>query len=361
MNMLRNIYYNMTSLPLLRMMNNQLSVVPHVETSLFNLESIAGNHEDSLSTLCGMKVFFRSDFAKETIPLQNLDLVIGDCPYEVRNFSSESKERQVTAIDSSCVLIGETEQGAIFAGRVAIVTAKASETPRYYRAGPFIFYMTMEYLLGQARNALPQRALRAITSDNSLAERFIRIKLERQAQILSAKINSGSIILIDGALKTSTLETRGNGLRELEKAAEENENQILGIGKSSALRIVSNAANLLQKVGGGETYFDITETVRLFFTSVEARILVARFSLNSPVFRVDSSRRNSEDDAAVLSDLKRNDLFFRGYPETLRLAHHLSVFNSSTISSIRNFLSRKYRLIHVPTDDLRATILGKLI
>jgi hypothetical protein len=37
------------------------------------------------------------------------------------------------------------------------------------------------------------------------------------------------------------------------------------------------------------------------------------------------------------------------------------VFDSSTISSIRSYLSRKYRLINIPSDDLRATILGKLV
>jgi hypothetical protein len=342
-------------------MNNQLNVVPQVETSLFDLESLGYSPEDSLSTLSGMKVFFRSDFSKETIPLQNLESLPAQCPYQIRSFSPDSKEREIIAVDSSCVLIGETEEGSIFAGRVARVCAKGSKVVSYHRAGPFVFYMTIKYLSEQLRNALPQKSLRAIASDNSLAERFIRMKLERSVQILSARISSESIILVDGSLKTSSLETRGQGLRELERTAERNQNQLMGIGKSSALRIVSNAATLLQRVGSGETFFDITEAVRLFFSSTESRILVAKFSLNSPVFRVDVSRWNSEDDSGVLAGLKKNDLFFRGYPESLRLAHHLSVFDSSTVSSIRSFLSRKYGLIHVPTDDLRATILGKLV
>jgi len=347
---------------LLRIMNSQLNIVPQVEkTPLLELETLADNHEACLSTLSGMKVLFRSDFGKEAIPLQNLESAPGECPYQIRSFSSDSKERLVTAIDSSCVLIGETEQGAIFAGRVAVVSAKGSKIAKYYRAGPFIFYMTMNYLAEQVKNMLPQKAVRAIASDNSLAERFIRIKLERSAQILSAKMNYGSIVLVDGALKSSSLEARENSLKDLEAIAEGNENQIVGIGKSSVLRVVSRAANLLQTVGGAETFFDITDTIRLFFSSTEARILVARFSPNASVFRVDVSRRNSEEDSKVLSDLKKNDLFFRGYPESLRLAHHLSVFDSSTISSIRSYLSRKYGLIHIPSDDLRATILGKLV
>jgi NurA domain len=346
---------------LLRIMNNQLNIVPQADTSLANLESLGGDHQVSLSSLLGARIFFRSDFSKEAIPLQNLEEVSGECPYQIRTFASGSKEKQVTAIDSSCVLIGETDEGSIYAGRVAIVSAKASKILRYYRAGPFIFYMTMKYLSEHLRNLLPQKALRAIASDNSLAERFVRIKLERSAQILSSKLTSGSIILVDGALKSSSLEPKDEGLRELEDSAESNDNQLLGVGKSSALRVVSRAANLLQNVGEGERYFDITETVRLFFSSTQARVLVVKFSPKSQVFRVDVSRRNSEEDSLVLSNLKRNDLIFRGYPESLRLAHHLSVFDASTISSIRSFLSKKYNLIHIPSDDLRATILGKLV
>ena len=343
-------------------MNNQLNIVPQVvESSLFNLEPLAEEYESSLSTLSGMRVLFRSDFGKEAIPLQNLENQVGECPYQIRNFSSESRERQIVAIDSSCALIGETEQGAIFAGRVAVATSKASKITKYHRAGPFIFYFTMKYLSEQIKTALPPRALRAIAGDNSLAERFIRTKLERFAQILSARTCRDSIILIDGALKSSSLETRKHGLHELEEAAEENENQIIGIGKSTSLRVIVRAANLLQSFGSGESYFDITETLRFFCSCAEARILVARFSPNSPVFRVDASRRNSENDSNVLADLKRNDFFFRGYPETLRFAHHLSVFDASTISSIRSYLSRKYGLVQVPSDDLRAMILGKLV
>ncbi len=344
-------------------MNNQLNIVPHAETStgLVNLESFGSNLDSSLSTLAGMKVFFRSDFSKEVIPLQNLESSDEECPYRVRSFAVSSRERQVIGIDSTCALIGETEDGAIFAGRVAVVSSKNSKIRNYCRAGPFIFYMTMKYLSEDLRNTLPQKALRAIASDNSISERFIRLRLERSAQIISAKTNSDSIVLVDGSLKCSSLESKGMGLRDLENAAEENLNQIVGVGKSSSLRVVSRAASRLQSIGGSETYFDITDTMRIFFSSKDSRVLVVKFSPNASVFRVDMSSRNSEEDPQVLGDVKGNDLFFRGYPETLRLAHHLAVFDSSTISSIRSYLSKKYRLIHIPSDDFRATILGKLV
>ena len=264
-------------------------------------------------------------------------------------------------IDSSCVLIGETEEGAIFAGRVAVVIARKAKIKTYYRAGPFVFYMTMKYLTEELRNFLPNRTVRAIASDNSLAERYIRIRLERSAQIQSAKANDDALILIDGSIRSSPLETKEYSLRQLEVVADNNSNSLVGVGKTSSLHVVSTAANLLQSVGKSGNYFDITESVKVFSPGVENRVLVARFSPNARVFRVDTSRINPEEDSQVLADLKQNDLLFRGYPETLRLAHHLAVFDSSTVASTRSYLSRKYRLVHIPSDDVRATILGKLV
>ncbi|MDA4111920.1 MAG: DNA double-strand break repair nuclease NurA [Thaumarchaeota archaeon] len=344
-------------------MTNQLSIVPlrEITPGLIDLESLSSNLDSSLSKLAGKKVFFRSDYSKESVPLENLESSPRTCPYEIRNFSPESRDRKVIGIDSSCALIGETEDGSIFAGRVAVVCATKSKILTYYRAGPFVFYLTMKYLSEELRNVLPSRSVRAIASDTSLAERYIRTRLERSAQIFSAQSNNDSIILIDGAIRSSLLETKEFSLRQLERTAESNSNAILGIGKTSCLKVVSNAANLLQSVGKSGNYFDITESVKVFSPRFESRVLVARFCQNSRVFRVDASRTNFEEDSQVLSDLKQNDVMFRGYPETLRLAHHLAVFDSSTISSTRSFLSRKYRLIHIPSDDMRATILGKLV
>jgi hypothetical protein len=345
------------------MMTNQLSVIPlrEIVDDLVDLESLTSDLDSSLSKLAGMKVFFRSDYSKESVPLENLESCSRPCPYEIRCFAPESKERKVIGIDSSCALIGETEEGAIFAGRVAVVAAEKSKILTYYRAGPFVFYLTMKYLAEELRNSLASRTVRAIASDNSLAERYIRIRLERSAQIQSARNNSDSIILVDGSIRSSALETKEFSLRQLEKVGESNSNSLVGVGKTSSLRIVSTAANLLQSVGRSGNYFDITDSVKVFSPGVESRVLVARFSPNSRVFRVDVSKINPEEDRQVLADLKQNDLFFRGYPETLRLAHHLSVFDSSTIASTRSYLSTKYKLVHIPSDDVRATILGKLV
>ncbi|MGH2637694.1 MAG: DNA double-strand break repair nuclease NurA [Rhabdochlamydiaceae bacterium] len=345
------------------MMTNQLNLLSSKNSSnqLFDLESLTGDLDSSLANLAGKKVFFRSDFSKEVIPLQNLESVSRASPYPLQTFALQPRERQVVAIDSSCALIGETEDGSIFAGRVAIVSSLKTQVRTYYRAGPFIFYMDQKSLAQELSSRLSRRAIRAILSDNSLAERFIRMRLERTAQIHAAKTNNDSIILIDGAIKSSILETHAFCLRELERTADENFNQLIGFSKTSSLRLVSSAAGMLQSVGRAGNFFDITDSLKVFMVNLEGRVLVARFSPNSQVFRVDMSKTNAEEDSQVLADLRFNDVFFRGYAETLRLAHHLSVFDSSTISSTRSYLSKKYGMIHVASDDLRATILGRLV
>jgi hypothetical protein len=345
------------------MMNNQLSLVPTVGLlhNLVDIESMTENLDNSLTNLVGKKVFFRSDFSKEVIPLQMSESITKALPYQIRNFAPNPRERQVIGIDSSCALIGETEDGPIFAGRVAIVSSSKTNARTHCRAGPFIFYMNQKTLMEELSSTLPRKVIRAILSDTALAERFIRIRLERSAQLQVARSNSDAIILIDGSLKSSALETSALCLRELERSAEENFNQLVGFSKTSSIKFVSNAAGMLQSTGKSNSYFDITDPIKIFVQRLESRVLVARFSPNSQVFRVDMSRVNAEEDSQVLADLRHNDIFFRGYPETLRLAHHLSVFDSFTVSSTRSYISKKFGLIRIASDDLRATILGKLV
>ena len=106
-------------------MNNQLRLIPGPSSlhQLVDIETLSDSLDNSLADLTGKKVFFRSDFSKESIPLQNMESGTRQLPYSVQDFAEIPRERQVIAIDSSCALVGETEDGSIFAGRVAIVSA----------------------------------------------------------------------------------------------------------------------------------------------------------------------------------------------------------------------------------------------
>ena len=359
---------------MLRKMNNQLSVIPprtevQFEPGTFDLNlSIFGREklQSRLLSLSGKKVFFRSDFTKETIPLQSPadhQTTTSSIPFQVREISSSSpRQRLVVAVDSSCVLIGETEEGAIYAGRVAVVYASRSKVVKYCRAGPIIFYLDPTTIRSELGQEAFGKVARLILHDRTLAERFIRTQLERTAQLEASRACSDSLILVDGSLRSSILEPRTHSLKQLERTSEENFNQLVGISKASSVKFLAKTASSLQSLGRpGGVFVDVTDSVRALIPSIECRVLLARFTRNSQVFRVDFSHHNAEEECQVLSDLKFNDVLFRGYPETLRLAHHLSVFDASTVSSVRSYISSKCGVIHVPSDDLRATILGRLV
>lgn len=350
-------------------MNNQLNVIPQPDNESSESPLDLGgalqreNGQSRLALLLGKKVFFRSDYSKEAIPLQSLgDLAEPSAlPFQLNELASSPRERMIIAVDSSCVLIGETDDGAIYAGRVALVYGTKSKIVRYCRAGPIIFYLDSEAMRSDLGSRVAPRVTKLIMNDRALAERFIRVRLERVAQIEATKLASDSILLVDGSLKSSILEPRGLTLKDLERTSEENFNQLIGISKGTSLRFISRTASSLQSVKRSSVYLDVTESVAAFSMNIESRILVVKFANNSPVFRVDSSLKNAEEDSQILADVKFNDIMFRGYPETLRLAHHLSVFDASTISSVRGYLSSKYGIVQVPSDDLRARILGRLV
>lgn len=341
---------------MLRMMNNQLNLIPQSEP-----EIDIGALKEGLTNLKGKRVLFRSDYNKESLALQPTEDQLVSIPYEVRNFSNETRERNVIGIDSSCVLIGETDDGSIFAGRVATVRACSAKVVMYQRAGPFIFYLNQKMVANEISDGLARRTMNAIQSDNAIAERFIRIRLERAAQMKAARANPDSIILVDGSIRASMLESRSFSLKRLEREAEENFVQLLGITKTSSVKMISRVASALSASKRPSSYVDLTESLRVFGVTTSAKILVARFAQSSQVFRVDAAFTNAEHESQVLADVKFNDVMYRGYPETLRLAHHLSVFDSATVASIRSYLSKKYSLVQIPSDDLRATILGKFV
>jgi len=354
-------------------MNNQLNLLPpsvdsDVPSSFaqkidLNIAFQKDKLQSKLISLSGKRVFFRSDFSKESIPFVDSNPLSTSCmiPYQVRELKSSSRERLIVGVDSSCALIGETEDGAIYAGRVAIVYASRSAIIKYCRAGPIIFYLDPSTLQSELGAHISPKVVRLVLYDRSIAERLIRTQLERVAQAEVCKSCSDTILLVDGSLRSSILEPRSLTLRDLEHLCEENFNQLLGISKATSFKFISKTASSLQSLSQSQIFVDLTDSIRALIPGVESRVLIAKFSSNSQVFRVDFSYRNTEDELQVLSDLKYNDLFFRGYPETLRLAHHLSVFDSATISSVRSYLSSKCGIIQVPSDDLRSTILGKLV
>ena len=264
-------------------MNNQLNLVPPSRDPSFSpfieqqIDLKSAFQKDKLQskliTLSGKRVFFRSDFSKESIPLQepgNLSSSSG-IPYQVRDIKCSSRERMVVGIDSSCALIGETDDGAIYAGRVAIVYASRSKIIKYCRAGPIIFYLDPSTLQTELGTHISAKIIRLVLYDRTIAERLIRTQLERMAQIEVCKTCSDIILLVDGSLRSSILEQKCLTLRDLERCCEENFNQLLGISKTTSIKFISKTASALQSLPKSQVYIEITDSIRALFPGIESR------------------------------------------------------------------------------------------
>jgi hypothetical protein len=53
-----------------------------------------------------------------------------------------------------------------------------------------------------------------------------------------------------------------------------------------------------------------------------------------------------------------NDAFASGYPESLKLAHHLSVFTKAEDQALKAFVTKRFRVRQLPTFGLRTIALG---
>jgi hypothetical protein len=61
-----------------------------------------------------------------------------------------------------------------------------------------------------------------------------------------------------------------------------------------------------------------------------------------------------------LSLLLSNDSLHNGYPETLRLAHHLSVFTKTDVLATMSIISSRFNLKEIDGCDARRVLLGKI-
>ncbi|MER3408458.1 MAG: hypothetical protein C4292_07050 [Nitrososphaera sp.] len=63
----------------------------------------------------------------------------------------------------------------------------------------------------------------------------------------------------------------------------------------------------------------------------------------------------------ALGRLLGNDPVAIGYPETLRLAHHISTFTSTEVTCLRSHVLNTYEVTELAADDIRRTLLGSVM
>ncbi len=295
---------------------------------------LAGNAERELSG----KHFVFSRYGRELYPYfeESDAALVPGCIIPVK------KGRPVASVDSTCVLVGETSEGALYAARTAIGISFEGSLRRFFRLGPILVYASVSGLAGiKSRISSPEFAM--LLSDHSVAERVIRNTVEKRVIEALMASDEETIVMADGSLKHPMGQFAGS----LPKAANA-VNCLVGFSKSSNLIFSERAVSALSR-SGGTAYHIIDDG--------PVKTVLAKFSPDGLVFRLDIAD-SAEPVQETLGRILWNDAFASGYPDSLKVAHHLSIFSKAEDQALKAYVTRRFRLRQLPTFSLRTIALG---
>ena len=250
--------------------------------------------------------------------------------------------RPVASVDSTCVLVGESSDGALYAARTAVGISLGGSVRRFVRIGPILVFASPSGLSGLGTRLSPAE-LSLLLSDHTVAERMIRNFIERR--IVDSLLSSEEklIVMADGSLKHPLGQFSGGGLPGRRRG-----NSLVGFSKSSNLIFSEGAVSSL------------TRADRPVFQTLDEGMVttvLAKFSADGLVFRLDLAG-DDEPAPALLGRILFNDAFAAGYPESLKLAHHLSIFSRADDQALKAFVTKRFRIRRLPTFTLRTIALG---
>jgi len=326
------------------MRNMAIATFPAVEDEQLSfLDSLAKEFEDAFAELAenaeqelAGRAFVFSRYGKELYPYfeaTDADLVPG-CIIPVK------EGRPVASVDSTCVLVGETSQGALYAARTAVGISYEGALRRFFRLGPILVYANASGLSGLLPH-LPPSELDLLLSDRAVAERFIRNTIERRViEALSAGDGS-TIVMADGSLKHPM------GLLNAPVGRRGAARSMVGFSKSSNLILSEDVMGALSK------------SQRPCYHALDRGpvcTVLAKFTPDGLVFRLDIA--SSEPAETTLGRIMWNDAFASGYPDSLKVAHHLSIFSRADDQALKAFVAKRFRVRQLHAFPLRKIALG---
>ncbi|GIU72650.1 MAG: hypothetical protein KatS3mg003_2129 [Candidatus Nitrosocaldaceae archaeon] len=304
------------------------------------IEDALNNRRDSFNGLEGSQVLF--DPNETLTPLNGWNNL---CNANIKDIDASDKASQIAAVDSSAIFIADTPNGSIYAAKSGIAIAYNKKSIMHFKIGPTLLYINESY----------QNINKLALLDHSIVKRMIRIKVERALQNKLAESLSNTIILVDGSLKVSLFEDNINHLTKIVDNCNANENILVGISKVSRLKLVERLISSLNN-HNKPCYLNISHILRSYISNLIGEQLLIRLSKNGLVLRADIINNIEQ----VLSLLLSNDSLHNGYPETLRLAHHLSVFTKTEVLATIGIISSRFNLNEIDGCDARKVLLGKI-
>jgi hypothetical protein len=263
----------------------------------------------------------------------------------------------ILAIDSSSIQIAETDEGILYAVKSGITTAFRGQTQTHFKIGPMLFYLSEDTL---KHSELDHRIAKLVLFDSESAKRLIRVRVERAIQLELSRRFSSAILLVDGSLRSSVFENREQTLKKVVENCSLYKNAIVGISKSTKLRILDKISLPLTKIKG-PCYMDIELIIKSLIRNTVGDSLLVKFgnSYTSPILRADIATVGGDRDRS-LGRVLGNDSIARGYPETLQLAHHISTFTSTEISCLKSHVLNNYDVTELASEDIRKKLLGSI-
>lgn len=303
-----------------------------------------------LDALFGKEVIFSLD-EKEYNPIEGWEL--GERVIPINAINAIEEPTVVVAIDSSCVFVGETAEGIIYSAKCGLAFACMGKPLMHFKMGPMLFYINEEIVRS---SNIDKKLWKFILFDTSAAKRMIRVRIERALQHEICKFIKNAIVLVDGSLKKSLLEDESCRLDRILLQCKTNGNQLVGVSKTTRLKVLDKIATSLIR-NGSSGYIDVSSIVKSLINNVVGRSLLAKFNGDGSVLRVDVLDYPDE----PLGRLIVNDSLHNGYPETLRLAHHLSLFTMTDITCLKSFILSKFSTREMLCEDVRRTLLGAFL
>jgi hypothetical protein len=306
------------------------------------LDLLAKEFEDAFKVLSDTaerelagKAFVFSRYGRELYPCfepTDADTVPG-CIIPIR------EGRPVASVDSTCVLVGETSQGSLFASRTAVGISYDGSLRRFFRLGPILVFATGSGLTGLDVDVSPSE-LDLILTDHGVAERFIRNTIERRViSALSSK--DEAILMADGSLRHPMGHRLSLSRGRLGKIT------LVGFSKSSNLIFSEDEMAALTKARV-PSYCEVSDG--------QVSTVLAKFTPDGLVFRLDLS--GHEPPERTLGRILWNDAFASGYPDSLKVAHHLSIFSRAEDQALKAYVTQKFKVRQIHTFPLRKIALG---
>jgi len=307
----------------------------------------------------GKKMIFHDRSSDELKPIVSLSET--PMPLNVEVFDQVEETCDIISIDSSCISIGETEDGAVYAVKSGVSVYNNSKPKSFHTYGPYLVYLDEQVVRQIYRgNPLKEKLVRFVTFDHEYAKDLVRVIIEREVQKYMATKFENSIILIDGSLKPSIFEVEGCSLSEIMKVSKEGGNTFIGVSKRSKLKFIKKVLTHLELLNYAPVKVDVHHILDNLVTNLEGHVFVVKFKKHGYAFRVDVPYDSLLDVDVLLGKMLWNDSFKHGYPESLIMAHSVSVFNEVEQVSIKSALARSLNIVQIPTSRLRRSILGGL-